>query len=881
MNKTNYLKRFIYILSIMSLVLVGIFTSKVILKAEGLVTVTYESSVTGNFTTQIEPGTSAENFQLGKYNGKRHVGWYEDAQLTVPHQFGALTEDITLHAKWTNITYTFNLNIEGVTDPIVISGTVDDLLTKLENAKPDQEGLMFSGWFLENTYQNKVSTQDELLNVLNNASSNNHVELFGKEIKERYLAIFNFNGTLKYVWIKYGETITPPAAPAVEGFTLDSENPFTPAVPSTMPASHQTFVANYVANKIVITFVNDNDEILDNVSTDYGKIPQYHDIPTSSHAENDANKYYHVFSGWDSNLVPAKEDKTYKATYNKYPYLYQLRQIISDKTYLTDVAYGADLMTLLTTPEPPIGQVFDGWEGMPTDGKMPAEPLTLTAKFAPITGVNYTVRHLGESLDDPEVFDVELFVDETKTGAAGDNTNAQAKNHHHFTAKAVTQIPIAHDGTTVVVVEYTRKSYQVTFNLDGGTPAIGSQTIKYQGLVTKPTNPTKTGYEFVEWQKGEEKYIFTTEVSSNFELVAIWTPEGDTPYQVKHYQQQLDGNYDLENPNAIDNLTGTTGYSTNAQAKDYLGFIAKPFDQVEISADGNTVINIYYERASVTVIFNLNGGTLNGLNPVQVYQFGEKIIEPNGTPTKANYTFSKWALNGSDIAYNFNKNIEQVGVIILVALYDADTKSLTINGNSSDQVTVFVNDSLTPYNQVTDTVKYGDVLTVYLSYDPNIYTETLKINDVTVTPVYQVFTYEVTSDTTITFDLEIEQVTITFDTKEGTPVVASQTINKYNQVSKPTTNPTKDHYTFSHWSETDGGLEYDFTKPVEADMTLFAVYVIDQHSVIYNEVQNTVIVTANDNNISSGSLVEFATRIKITPQNIANTELIKVEVVNN
>ena len=63
--------------------------------------------------------------------------------------------------------------------------------------------------------------------------------------------------------------------------------------------------------------------------------------------------------------------------------------------------------------------------------------------------------------------------------------------------------------------------YTVTFNSNGGSN-VSSQTINYNGKVTKPTNPTKTGHTFKEWQLNGNPYDFNAGVTSNITLTAVW-----------------------------------------------------------------------------------------------------------------------------------------------------------------------------------------------------------------------------------------------------------------------------------------------------------------------------------------------------------------------
>jgi uncharacterized repeat protein (TIGR02543 family) len=83
----------------------------------------------------------------------------------------------------------------------------------------------------------------------------------------------------------------------------------------------------------------------------------------------------------------------------------------------------------------------------------------------------------------------------------------------------------------VVVVQYNSSitpaaSYTVTFNTNGGS-SIESQRVYQGNTVVKPTNPTRDGYEFVNWYSDSSlttTYNFSTVVTSNMTLYAKWEP---------------------------------------------------------------------------------------------------------------------------------------------------------------------------------------------------------------------------------------------------------------------------------------------------------------------------------------------------------------------
>ena len=68
-----------------------------------------------------------------------------------------------------------------------------------------------------------------------------------------------------------------------------------------------------------------------------------------------------------------------------------------------------------------------------------------------------------------------------------------------------------------------KKTYTVTFNSDGGS-SVKSQEVTDK--VTKPANPTKNGFVFLEWQLNGKKFDFDkTTVTEDITLKAIWERE--------------------------------------------------------------------------------------------------------------------------------------------------------------------------------------------------------------------------------------------------------------------------------------------------------------------------------------------------------------------
>lgn len=71
-------------------------------------------------------------------------------------------------------------------------------------------------------------------------------------------------------------------------------------------------------------------------------------------------------------------------------------------------------------------------------------------------------------------------------------------------------------------IESTVKSYPIYFDVDGGT-SVSSQNIQENGLVSRPTDPTKFLNTFVEWQCNDVTYDFSSPVTSALTLKAVWS----------------------------------------------------------------------------------------------------------------------------------------------------------------------------------------------------------------------------------------------------------------------------------------------------------------------------------------------------------------------
>ena len=70
-------------------------------------------------------------------------------------------------------------------------------------------------------------------------------------------------------------------------------------------------------------------------------------------------------------------------------------------------------------------------------------------------------------------------------------------------------------------VYYTHLKRTVVFDSCGGT-AVETVTVKNKGTVQKPADPTREGYTFEYWTLDGGKFDFSTKITKDITLVAVW-----------------------------------------------------------------------------------------------------------------------------------------------------------------------------------------------------------------------------------------------------------------------------------------------------------------------------------------------------------------------
>lgn len=354
--------------------------------------------------------------------------------------------------------------------------------------------------------------------------------------------------------------------------------------------------------------------------------------------------------------------------------------------------------------------------------------------------------------------------------AAGDSTRCYPGGKLTVTGY-MTLTAVYGQKTEAVTVTYHSNFATDKTDMTAAMPNNSTITLPGYTDLGLPENP---GYTFAGWNTQADGSGMTFRTGNNVlvdtmepgnHLYAIWAKGTGTPYEVHHYLERLEGAYPYV-PNEKDNLRGETGAWTAAAAKSYNGFTPMGFAQEMIKADGPTVVKIFYTRNSYLLTYK---DSLSAeVYASQTYKYGAAVtaIAP---PTKTGYTFTGWSptvpatmpaeartvyaqwrkttpdtvvfdpnnINGKTLAaksltvYSGSAPWETFEVVVKEPAgtqRSSGTVSLS-GGSQSASFTGFDLITFPAAGTYTFTVGEVDRSTRYMSYDRNLYTLTVKVEE--------------------------------------------------------------------------------------------------------------------------------------------------------
>ena len=244
---------------------------------------------------------------------------------------------------------------------------------------------------------------------------------------------------------------------------------------------------------------------------------------------------------------------------------------------------------------------------------------TVTIKVAYIPyNSEYKVHYKLKDLDGTGYTDIET---ETYYGIIGSTIRPEVRNYSYANFEKTDSLELTKSSGQEVSVYYTRKEYTLSYNTNGGS-YIPPQTGLYNAKVNlTTTNPTRQGYTFDGWYDNANftgsPISDSVTLDKNKTLYSKW--KADTVKYTIAYYKEVYNNSTGRTYYVFDSSINTTGQAgTTAQASNAPAMTTVPTgyeflrnsglnsgSSIEIDADGQSVLKVYYSLIRYTFVFNL------------------------------------------------------------------------------------------------------------------------------------------------------------------------------------------------------------------------------------------------------------------------------------
>lgn len=492
------------------------------------------------------------------------------------------------------------------------------------------------------------------------------------------------------------------------------------------------------------------------------------------------------------------------------------------------------LLLLLTTISISIAFQFSSSNASKTDKDTNTDTNSYTVAF--------NVNIEGETMESLSIKDGELINEPTAPTKEGYTFGGWYRDE-----ACLYRWDFAHDKVTANTTLYPKwtpiavpANYTVTFNKNGHGADTASQTIVDGSLVTKPTDPTETGYTFGGWFKDKDceyKWDFAKDkVTTDTTLYAKWTAGAvaanyTVSFDMKGHGDQIDSRVVTEGSLLTAPTAPTeTNYTFGGWYKDNSCEYKWDFTAEKVTANttlyakwtANPVITNY------TVTFNMKGH--GDQIDSQVVAKGDLMDEPTA-PVVNGYSFDGWY---KDEGFDYKWDFSVYPVTSNMTLYAKwSLINYTITYESSDPY--WVNDPTNPttYNIESPAIILADPYTIAWPFD-GWTTETVttptkgleiasgSYGNITITANW----IEVYTVYTVTFNMNGHDT-------ENCPAPITDAVNA-DTISAPSYTPPEPTgpsgafpYSFRGWFKDEGCTqEWDFANDIVlGNITLYAGWI--------------------------------------------------------
>ena len=431
---------------------------------------------------------------------------------------------------------------------------------------------------------------------------------------------------------------------------------------------------------------------------------------------------------------------------------------------------------------------------------------------------NYTVALTPET-----GYELTSLTHEDKT--EGTDPEERFVGNSEFTNPFVIETAINHD--VAWVATFTPITYNITYDLAGGTVATANPaTYNIETAITL-NNPTREGYNFAGWT-GTGLDAPTVEVTiaagntGDRSYTATWTP---IIYTITY---DLAGGsvatanpttYTIESAAITLNNPTRVGYNFTGWK---LNGVGEAMMSVTIAAKsmGNKAYTATWTPINYAISYDLAGGTVATANPT-TYNIESAAITLNN-PTREGYNFAGWTGTG----------LTEATTTVTIAKGSTGERSYTATWTPINYDITLTLDGGTATNPATYTIESDDI-TLNNPTKTGYTFKGWKLNGAGEAMMSVTIAAGSTGNKAYTATWQINQYTITFDSNGGS-TVPSITQDFATAVTAPA-DPTREGYTFTGWNQ-----DVPTTIPAE-NVTLTAQWTINQYTITFNTNGGTTI----------------------------------------
>ena len=517
-------------------------------------------------------GFNNPSFPSSERTGYEFVGWTYNGNLVNLSDELKVQENHTLVASWSPNQYTISYDVNtGDTTHASNQVTFDSTYGTLPT--PTKTGYTFLGWFTQKEGGTEITSSTKVTTAANQTlyahwQANTYTITFDKQTgiggDDSTTVTYDANNYSVAIPSKEGHSFqgyfTETNGGGTKYYNADGSNAKTWNIPN-----DTTLYAHWKTNPYTISFNSNGGSNVNSITQNYG---------TTVNAPTDPTRTGYTFEGWYSNqeltnkytfsTIPAEDITLYaKWTINQYSISFDSNGGSTVDTITQDYNSAVTLPTPTRT-----GYTFEGWlkNGVSyTTSTIPAENISLTAKWSPITytiildsnntsGITHTVTATYDSLTTlsfgsftqngyeiigwSDSYDGEILYSDTLAA----NQNLSSTQGEEIRLYAIWDI----------------KTYNITYSYADELNDVTHNNVKGYTILSdsiKLNEPTRENYTFAGWTcaslgitEPTKNFVIPTGTYGDLTIVANWEQKITVYIDMSKIYEQYSGKNKIEAP---------------------------------------------------------------------------------------------------------------------------------------------------------------------------------------------------------------------------------------------------------------------------------------------------------------------------------------------